>query len=147
MPKIFGTNLLGILAATIAFYMVGFLIYGILFQDQWLALNDMTMAQAEAINADLGPMMYVGGLLMTFMQVLGLNYVLNQSGASLLGTCAKIGAIIAVLIALPLMAYASLYEGRALGALWMDFGHILIGYVAACIVLSFFRGKDAIDPT
>ena len=139
-----GTRLLGILAAAVAFYFLGFLIYGILFSEQWMALNDMTEADALARNAELGPMMYIWGILITIAQVLGLNYILNQAGASTLGTCAKIGAKIAVLIALPLMAYAWLYEGRAAGALGLDFGHILVGYVLACIVLSFFRGKDAV---
>ena len=146
MPKIFGTSLLGILAASVALYFVGFLIYGILFQDQWLAFNNMTMEEATAINQNLGAMMYVFGFLITILQVVGLSYVLQQSGASLLGTCAKIGAIIAALFALPLMAYAVLYEGRSTNALWLDFGHILIGYALAGAVLSFFRGKDAIDP-
>ncbi len=144
MPKIFGTSLVGILAATIAFYMVGFLWYGIVFNDQWMVANGIAEAAAKAHAEQMGPMMYVGGLVVTLAQVLGLAYILNHASASLLVTCAKIGAIIAVLIALPLMAYSVLYEGRSLNALWLDLGHILIGYIIACAVLSFFRGKDAI---
>ena len=147
MPKIFGTSLLGILAATIAFYLVGFLIYGILFSEQWMAMVGMTDADAQAQKDKLGIMMWIGGIGITLMQVLGINYVLQQSGASLLGTCAKIGAILAVLIALPLMAYAWLYEGRNPHAVGLDFLHLLVGYVLAAIVLSFFRGKDAIAET
>lgn len=144
MPKIFGTSLLGILAATIVFYMVGFLIYGILFSEQWMAFAGMTEAEALARNEQLGPMMYVWGLVITLMQVLGLSYVLQQSSASTLPTCAKIAAIMAALFALPVMAYSWLYEGSSANLLGMDFMHLLIGYVLAGIVMSFFRGKDAI---
>jgi len=144
MPKIFGTSLAGIVIATIAFYMVGFLWYGFLFNEAWMAATGMTEASATAHAEKLGPMMYIGGLLITFMQVVGLSYILNQSSASLLGTCVKICAIIAVLIALPLMAYANLYEGRATNGLYIDFSHILVAYCVVGAVLSFFRGKDAI---
>jgi len=141
MPKIFGTSWLGIIAATVAFYLIGFLWYGILFSDQWMAANGIT---EEAAKASTAAMVYVWGILITLAQVLGLAYILNHASASLLITCAKIGGIIAILIALPLMAYSVLYEGRAINALWIDLAHILIGYVVACTVLSFFRGKETV---
>ena len=109
MPKIFGTNLLGILAATIVFYLLGFLIYGILFSEQWMTLNGITQEAAEAHADKLGILMWIGGIGITLLQVLGISYVLHQSSASVLGTCAKIAAILAVLIGLPLMAYSWLY--------------------------------------
>lgn len=145
MPKIFGTSLLGILAATVVFYLLGFLVYGVLFQDYWLAATGMTEADAMAIGEAKGVMMWVWGIVISLMQVLGLAYVLQQSSASLLATCAKICAIIAVLIALPLMAYGWLYEGSSTNGLMLDFGHILVGYALVGVVLSFFRGKDAVD--
>ena len=144
MPKIFGTSLLGILAATAVFYLLGFLIYGILFQEMWLAASGMTEAEAKAIGEARGAMMYVWGILITLLQVLGIAYVLQQSSASVLATCAKIGAILAILIALPLMGYGWLYEGKSANGLMLDFGHILVGYALVGVVLSLFRGKDAI---
>ena len=59
MPKIFGTSLLGILAATVVFYMIGFLIYGVLFSAQWMEYAGMTEAEAMARNEQLGAMMYI----------------------------------------------------------------------------------------
>ena len=144
MPKIFGTNLLGILAATFVFYMLGFLWYGILFSDAWMASVGISEAAAQAHAEKMGAMMYIGGILLTLLQVLGLAYVLNQSGASVLATCAKICALVAVLIAIPLMFYGVLYEGRSPKAFHIDLAHILIGYVLVGVVLSFFRGKDAV---
>jgi Sec-independent protein secretion pathway component TatC len=144
MPKIFGTNLLGILAATIVFYLLGFLWYGMIFDEMWLAFNGISEAEALAQAENMGAMMYVGGIVITLMQVLGLAYILHHASASVVLTCVKICAIIAVLIALPLMLYAHIYEGRSHQAILLDFAHILIGYILVGAVLSFFRGKDAI---
>ncbi|MGJ8562862.1 MAG: DUF1761 domain-containing protein [Alphaproteobacteria bacterium] len=144
MPKIFGTSLLGILAATIVFYMLGFAWYGFIFAEAWMAANGITEAASAAHAEKLGIMMWVGGIGITLLQVLGLTYVLNQSGASVPMTCAKICGIVALLIALPLMTYGVLYEGRSASALHIDIGHILLGYILVGIVLSFFRGKDAV---
>ena len=144
MPKIFGTSLVGILLATIALYMVGFLWYGIIFEKMWLSLSGITKEAAQTSMEAMGAMGYIWGLLISLAQVLGLAYILHQSNASLLLTCAKIGAVIAVLIALPLMAYSSLYGDVPTALLGLNFGHTLVGYIIACAVISFFRGKDAI---
>ncbi|PCI52845.1 MAG: hypothetical protein COB36_14135 [Alphaproteobacteria bacterium] len=144
MPKIFGTSLLGILLATVAFFMVGALFYGALFGEQWMASNNLTEATTTAIMENQGLMFWVWALLIPLLQVLGIAYVINHAGASKLLTCIKIGATIAVLFALPVLAYDHLYAGKALMALKIDFGHVLVGYIVASAVLSFFRGKDAI---
>lgn len=144
MPKIFGTNLLGVLAATVVFYLLGFLWYGMIFSEMWLAFNGISEAEATAHAEQMGAMMYVGGIVITLMQVLGIAYILHHASASLLLTCVKIGAIIAVLIALPLMMYAHIYEGTSHRAIVLDFAHILVGYSIVGAILSFFRGKDAL---
>ncbi|MBL4871232.1 MAG: DUF1761 domain-containing protein [Robiginitomaculum sp.] len=144
MPKIFGTSLAGILVATIVFYLLGFLWYGVLFSDQWMVANGIAEEAAKAHADKMGAMMYVAGIIITLMQVLGLAYILHHASASVLMTCVKICAIIAVLIALPLMMYAHIYEGRSHQAVGLDFAHVLIGYALVGAILSFFRGKDAI---
>lgn len=109
-----------------------------------MTATGLTEEAAKAHAEKLGPMMYIYGLLITLVQVLGINYVLNQAGASVLATCAKIGALLAILISVPIMLYRPLYEGGGMGSIGIDIPHILIGYVLAGVVLSFFRGQDAI---
>ena len=138
MPKIFGTSLLGILAATVAFFAVGWLWYGALFMEKWATLTGVPMDG----EMQMGPML--GGLLITLVQVVGLSFILQHAGASVLKTCVKICAIVAVLIALPIIYYGQNYEGRALDLFWIDASHMLVGYIVVGLVLSFFRGKDAI---
>ncbi len=145
MPKIFGTSLIGILAATVVFFLLGFLWYGVLFHEMWMGLAGISAEAAAAKQEAVGSMTYVWGILITLMQVLGLAYILNHAGASLLTTCAKVCAVVAALIALPILAYANVYGIHyPVKLLGLDFAHLLIGYVLVGIILSFFRGKDAI---
>ena len=144
MPKIFGTNLLGILAAAVAFYLFEFLWYGVMFSEMWMAFTGITEAEALAQSEKLGIMMYIGGFAITLMQAFGLAYILHHASASLLLTCVKICAIIAVLISLPMMMYGHIYEGASHQAVILNFAHTLIGYILVGAILSFFRGKDAI---
>ena len=144
MPKFHGTSLLGLLAATLVFYIIGFVWYGILFDAMWMELSGITLEEATANNEKLGIMMYVWGLLISFAQVLGLNYLVNLGRASRLKACVKVCVKVAVLIALPILGYSALYGGAPVKLLAIDFGHMLIGYIAVGAVLAAFRGKDAI---
>ena len=136
MPKIFGTNILGILVASIAFFMLGWLWYGIVFQEMWMKLAGITQTEPD-------PMVMVWGFVITVIQVLGIAYVIKHAGASTLATCVKIGAILATLISLPVLAYGAVYgvhyPTKLMG---LDYGHSLIGYCIVGGILSLFRGKD-----
>ncbi len=139
MPKIHGTNILGILAAAIGFYVVGFLWYGVIFMEKWMTLQGLPM------DGEMQVMPMVWGFIITVVQVIGINYILHQSGAKVLSTCAKIAAIIGLLLAVPFASYASIYAGAPLELFMIDASHLLVGYIVAGVILSFFRGKDAID--
>ena len=138
MPKIFGTNLLGIVLAAIVFFMLGWVWYGMLFMEQWMAVHGLATDGEMA----MGPM--IGGFIIGLLQVVGLSFILHHAGASTLKTCAKICAIVAVLIAIPMAAYNVNYVGKDVSLLWIDGLYSLVGFVLIGIVLSFFRGKDAI---
>ena len=143
MPKIFNTSWLAVLLATIVFYLIGFAVYGFLFQDIWLAASGMTLTETEAMAAAQGPMMFVWGLLITLAQALGLLWIINLAGAKRLPACLKIAFWLFVMIAAPLLAYACLYGGYSLAGILVDYGHILFGYLAMAAVYALFRGKDA----
>ena len=145
MPKIFNTSWGAVLLATIVFYLIGFAFYGFLFQDIWLAASGMTMAETEALAAAQGPMMFVWGLLITLAQALGLLWVINLAGAKHVPACLKIAFWLFVMIAAPLLAYACLYGGYSLAGILVDYGHILLGYLAMSVVYAMFRGKDQAD--
>ena len=145
MPRIFNTSWGAVLLATIAFYMVGFVWYGFLFQDLWLAASGMTEEQTMVIAENKGAMMFVWGLLLTLAQALGLLWVLNLAGAKRLAASLKIAFWLFVMIAAPLLAYTCLYGTYPLEGILMDYGHILLGWLAMGAIYAAFRGKDKID--
>ncbi len=140
MPKIFGTSLLGILAAGIVFWLLGWIWYGMVFTDMWHTLTGVPKPEEEIMD----PKIMIGGIVSSIAMALGLAYILQQSSASLLGTCAKIAIIVSALIGLPLMAMDNLYQGEPIKLLVLDYGYVLVGFAIMGIILSFFRGKDAI---
>jgi hypothetical protein len=142
MPKIFGSSLLAILLATVAFYMLGFIWYSFLFADQWMHLTGITEADALIRGEQLGAMMYVWGVLITLLQVLGIAAVLNWAGATRLITCVKIAVMLAVMIVLPVLGYGMLYQDVSIHLVGIDFLHLLIGYSLAAVIISFFRSND-----
>lgn len=106
--------------------------------EKWMTLQGLPM------DGDMKVMPMVWGFIITVIQVIGINYVLHQSSASQLSTCAKIAAILGLLLAVPFTAYASIYAGAPLELFMIDASHMLVGFVVAAIILSFFRGKDAL---
>lgn len=141
MPKIFNTSLLGILLATIGFYMIGFVWFSALFGEMWMTATGITEEIAQARMDALGPMFFIWGLLISLFQVLGLAYVLNHANASRLITSIKVSAVTALLIAIPISAYAVLYENGSVLSFKIGLGHTLVGYIFIGAVLSFFRRK------
>ena len=139
MKKHFGTSLTGLLLATLAFYILGAVWYGALFSEQWMALANITEEAANANMEKLGVMMWILGILITVVQVIGIATVLNWAKASDLMSCIKIASIPAVLFSLPVIAYGPLYEAMPIELLMIDFFHMLTGYILVGGILSFFR--------
>ena len=142
MPKIFGVSVLGIFAAAIVFYIWGFLFFAVFFDSQWMTLNGITEAAATARLKSFGPLFHLYGFAIPLAQAFGLAFIFNQTGSNKLGDCVKLSVIITTLIVLPILFMSWLYNGRDLGAIWLDFGYLLIGFILAAAALSIFRGKD-----
>jgi hypothetical protein len=133
MPKL---SLPGVLAATLVFWLIGFLWYGVLFADAWMTAEGVTAADAE----NQSPLWMAAGVLMTLAQVLGLALVLKWKGVYDLADAVKTAALLWALFALPLALYDFVYlTAHNLSALAIDAGHLFAGWVAAAAVLSRFR--------
>lgn len=146
MPKLHNTSILGILLAAIAFWLVGALWYGLIFADDWMMLNGITQAMAESQMASTGmAMSMIYGFLISLAQVIGLNWLINWAGASRWRKCLEVALITVTFIALPVMLYEWNYEGENIRAAILDLGHLAVGYGIVGLILSAFRGKDAIE--
>lgn len=143
MPKIFNTSWLAVILATLAFYMVGFAIYGFLFQDAWLTAAGLTEEQAQAVANSKGSMMFVWGLLITLAQALGVLWLIDRVGAIGVGRCLGTVFWAFVMLGAPLLAYAVLYQGYGDAGILIDYAHILIGWSIMAFIYAMFRGKDA----
>lgn len=145
MPKIFGTSWLAVILATLAFFVLGSVWYGMIFEAQWLEAAGMTAAQAEAAMAETGMAKWLFfALLITLGQAIGLLMLLHHVGAKRIPACVKSAFWLVVTIVAPVLAYASVYQGYSLEGFLIDFGHMLIGYILMALVYALFRGKDAV---
>lgn len=136
MPKLFGLNLVGVLAATVAFYVVGMVWYGFAFSDLWMSAAGLTEADFEGQS----PVWMLGGVLVTFAQVVGIGLVLKWKGVGDIGAAIKTALILWLVFALPFVHYAYIYSPDHNSTMLMiDAGHLLVGWVISAIVLSFFK--------
>ena len=125
MPKIFGTNVLIILLAAFLFFMFGWLWYGILFSETWMALTGITAEVAEQSMAQ--SMLF--GCLIALLQATGLAGIMSMASEGGLAKGLRVGFLSWLFFALPISAYSWNYEGTPLLLLEIDAGHLLIGYL------------------
>ncbi|NQY13290.1 MAG: DUF1761 domain-containing protein [Henriciella sp.] len=154
MPKIAGVNLLGVVLAAVAMFFVGFLWYGVLFQEPWMNANGLffvdetkqsmqwlTADGIQSIAGDAGPnpMVMLWGFVLSLVLAYGLGWHMKQKNISKAGTAALFGLWMGLLIGVPLMAYDTVYTpfGSLMG-LFVDGSHTVVTFVAASVVLSFF---------
>lgn len=116
-------NWVGVIAATIVAFFVGFLWYGLIFQEQWMALTGVT-GEGESAN----PLWMLAGLGQTFVTMSGLGWFISKIGAGWVGG-AKVGMIAGVCFALMTSAYGFIYQTSAMGLLPIDWSHLLVVYV------------------
>ncbi|MEQ8934389.1 MAG: DUF1761 domain-containing protein [Amphiplicatus sp.] len=137
MPKLFGLNSVAVLAASVAFFIVGFLWYGVIFADAWMA--EMGIAKDQA-NADNSPIWMIGGFVITVMQVIGIGVVLKWKGATTLGDAVKTALLLWFLFALPFSLYGYFYSvAHSSTLLMIDASHLLVGWAVSAAVLSLFK--------
>lgn len=145
MPKIFNTSWLAVLLATVVFFALGSIWYGPLFGDVWMEGARMTEEMAIASMEQKGAMMWVGALSLTLGQAIGVLMVIHLAGAKRLPACLKTAFWLVVTIALPILAYASVWQTVPLSGFLVDAGHMLVGYLLMAGIYALFRGKDAVD--
>lgn len=133
MPKL---NPVGIIVASIAFFAVGFLWYGVIFSDAWMAAEGFTKEADDAGS----PAWMALGFVITVMQVVGLALILKWKGDAAPVASATTAAILWALLALPFTLYGFIYTpGHNTTLLMIDASHLLVGWVVSAVVLSLFK--------
>ncbi|MEO0608416.1 MAG: DUF1761 domain-containing protein, partial [Pseudomonadota bacterium] len=143
-----------ILLGALAMFFIGFIWYGLLFTEPWMAANGLfftdesksamqwlTAQGVQTVSADAGPNLVIMalGFVLSVVLSFGLGWHMKQKNISSLGTAVLFGLWISLLIGVPLVAYDTIYTpfGSLMG-LFVDGSHTVVTFVAACAVLSFF---------
>ncbi len=134
MPKILGLNLLGILAGSVAMFVLGWLWYGMIFMDKWMALMGMTPDPSG--DMAMAPMIY--GFINVMVVTIGIGLVLKWLNVSKLMTALKYGLILCVCFALTTEAYVMIYAGSSSELFLINGSYNLVGYALVAAIWSYF---------
>jgi hypothetical protein len=119
----------GVAAGTLAAYMVGFVWYGLLFEEHW-----RTLTTADPILLE-SPLALAAGFLAVLLSVFGLDWVIRRTGSLGWFSGARVGMAAALFFGLSVAANDFIYGIKHMGLLLVDFGYILLWFaVAGCIV-------------
>lgn len=132
--RVQGHNVFAIIAAAIAIWAIGFLIYVVLFSQQWMAWTGVSEADAEAGAARM-PFMFV----MPVLQAIGLSLVVKWRNASGLIAGAVTGAIVAVLLTIAGRMYGWVYSTEPTELFGLDSLHYLLTHMAAGAILATWK--------
>jgi len=135
MPRIVGVNAVGALLAAIVMFIVGFVFYGVLFGDVFMQARGFSVEEFEGNS----PAWMGAGFLIELVAAIGIGWVIKAKGSKGLVPCLTTGLMLAVLVALPMLAYDFAYGWRHdVAGLFVDWGHALAAFAAGGVVLSFF---------
>ncbi len=128
-------NWLGIIVATVVAFFIGFLWYGLVFAEQWMALTGVT----DESGGD--PMWMLLGLLQTFVTMVGLGWFIARDGAAGWMAGLKIELVAGVAFALMTSAYGFIYQTSPMGLLPIDWSHLLVVYAVGGALIGGLRMK------
>ncbi len=135
MPNIFGLKLVPVLVATLVFWMLGYVWYGVVFMDAWMAGHNLTTDNAGGFDIYM-----IGGILTTFVQVIGIGLVLKWRSVAGIGPAVKTAATLWAVFALPITMYAYLYLPAHNSTLLMiDASHLLTGWIVSAVIYAVMK--------
>jgi hypothetical protein len=158
MPKK-GVNILAVLLASIAIFMIGFLFYGVLFKEMWtqhfvetrgaVAPGDGVKLTGDALALAVAtipgqlamPQSLALGFLVAVLQALGLGALLRLTRpASLLGALRTASLAWGGFTATAL-AYNVVYSGEPREVFLVDLAHTLLAFLVGAVILYFVDGR------
>ena len=131
-----GINWLAVLGAAVAFYAIGFVIYGVLVPSEtWMAWEGITAEELEAVGSSRMPFSVVMPLMTAIFMAVIFKWA-QVAGAS---NGAKWGAVVALASAVPAIMYGWVYGVGPAEVTLVDAGHLLLGHLAAGAVLGAWK--------
>ena len=134
------TNYLAVVVCAVVYWLLGGLWYGLLFSRPWMALENMTEAQAQSMNVALP-------YLVTFILNLLIAYVLAQlclwRNANTAGRGAAIGVLLWIGIVAPITYTTYMYEMRPKELFAINEFYPLVGLCLMGAILGAWSKKTA----
>jgi hypothetical protein len=131
-----GINWLAVVAAAVAIYALGFVIYGLLLPaETWMAWSGVSAEDIEAVGSSRMPFSPVMPLMTAIFMAVIFKWA-QVAGAS---NGAKWGAVVALASAVPALMYGWVYGIGPAQMTLVDSGHLLLGHVAAGAVLGAWK--------
>ena len=119
-----GINWLAVLAAAIAIYVIGFVIFGLLFPEE-----------TEAVASSRMPF----GVVMPLMTAIFLGILLKWGNVGDAAAGARWGAVVALASAVPAMLYGWVYGAVPTETTLIDSAHLLLGHVVAGTIVGGWK--------
>lgn len=136
--KIAGLPILGIILATLCYYIFEFVWYSFLFQDAWQAGSSVT---PDDYLGQSGSWMALG-FLAPLLQVIAISLILKWAGWPSMGDALAKILCLAILIGSGVGLYALVYlPQHSLSLFFIDTAHYLIGWLMSAFILTHFRPK------
>ena len=128
-----GINWLAVLAAAVAVYVIGFIIYGMIVPEETIAAT-MSEDQIAAGEARM-PL----GVLMPLSIAAFLAVLLKWGSVTGAARGAQWGFVVALASAVPTIGYGWVYGGYPSGSALIDCGHLLLVHLAAGAIIGGWR--------
>ena len=131
-----GFNWGAVVAAAIAIYAIGFIIYGLAIPpEKWMVMEGISQAEMNAV----GDSRMMFGPLMPIMTAVFLAVILQWGGVSTVSTGVRWAVTIAFASAIPALLYGWVYGVGPIEATVVNCAHLLLGHAAAGAILGGWR--------
>jgi hypothetical protein len=131
-----GINWLAVVAAAVAIYAIGFVIYGLLIPaESWMAMSGITEEEMAAVGSSRMPY----SIIMPLMTAVFLAILFKWGGVADAAKGAKWATVVALASAVPTLLYGWVYGVGPIQETLIDSGHLLIGHIAAGAILGGWK--------
>ena len=131
-----GLNWLAVLAAAIAIYAIGFVIYGLLIPaESWMAMEGVSEAEMAAV----GESRMIFSVVMPLMTAIFMAILFKWGQVAGVSKGAQWAMVVALASAIPALLYGWVYGIGPIDLTLVDSGHLLLGHVAAGAILGGWK--------
>lgn len=132
---IYGINILAVVLATLGFMAVGFVWYGPLFGNRWMALHGFTRESMAGTNMAL---VMAKGLTNSLVTAIGIAVVFNWRGVDGIVPALITAGLLWLFFSATTQLLAHIYEKQSFELTAINWGNQLVGMLLAGVIISLF---------